>query len=178
MMASAATKDLEHSSWTDADVSSAREAFRNCKAFAYMWPSNYDDVLLVASLENAKSLTQINELERTYIAYMRALEPFQPQRSEVEEQKEKLLNEINSGEDDSVMKQFMAAMMDRMPDAKHAPMMYEVPYSGTYWVKGVPFAREQATRARSNMYIKAATFVVVVGIVALLVAFVYKKIRG
>eukprot|EP00798_Chlamydomonas_sp_ICE-L_P008426 gene8425-biopygen3764 len=80
--------------WTDANVVSAREAFCNCKAFVSGW-SNYEDVRLVASLKNAKSLAQVNELERTYIAYMQALEPFQPKRSEVDEQKEKFMESIN-----------------------------------------------------------------------------------
>ena len=59
-----------------------------------------------------------------------------------------------------------------MPDAKYVPMMYVVPQSGTYWVKGVPFAREQACRARINMYFNGATVVVFVAVVA---AFIYKK---
>eukprot|EP00798_Chlamydomonas_sp_ICE-L_P008454 gene8454-biopygen3802 len=118
--------ESEKPAWTDANVVSAREAFCNCKAFVSGW-SNYEDARLVASLKNAKLLAQVNELERTYIAYMQALEPFQPKRSEV---------------------------------------------SGTYWVKGVPFAREQAGRARANMYFNGATVVVFVAVVA---AFIYNK---
>jgi len=156
--------------WTDANVVSAREAFCNCKAFVSGW-SNYEDVKLVASLKNAKSLAQVNELERTYIAYMQALEPFQPKRSEVDEQKEKLMESIND-EAGSLMNLYMKGLIDSMPDAKYVPMMYVVPQSGTYWVKGVPFAREQAGRARTNMYFNGATVVVFVAVVA---AFIYKK---
>jgi len=169
--------ESEEISWTDANVVSAREAFGNCKAFV-SGGSNYEDARLVASLKNAKSLAQVNELERTYIAYMQALEPFQPKRSEVDEQKEKLMESIND-EPGSLMNLIMKGLIDSMPDEKYVPMMYVVPYSGTYWVKGVPFAREQAglareqaCRARANMYFNGATVVVFVAVVA---AFIYNN---
>lgn len=134
----------------DAVAEAARTAFYECRAISNPMCTNYVDRVLEASLSNATAVSDVDELESAYIAYMRSLSPHQPSDEEVTEQRARAESE-SAKLGNSVFAMLMRSILAATPNPGSDSVTYFLPGSGTYQVRGEKFARDAAKVARLRM---------------------------